>query len=60
LNAHHEAIPFRIAENLSAKVWLTVLDTASAEDPFAQKPLTSETYPLQERSLVLLEETGRQ
>jgi len=32
---------------------LTVLDTASAEDPFAQKPLTSETYPLQGRSLVL-------
>ena len=60
LNAHHETIPFRIAENLSAKVWLTVLDTASAEDPFAQKPLTSETYPLQERSLVLLEETGRE
>jgi glycogen operon protein len=60
LNAHHETIPFRIAQNLSAKVWLTVLDTASAEDPFAQKPLTSETYPLQERSLVLLEETGRE
>jgi glycogen operon protein len=60
LNAHHETIPFRIGQNLSAKVWLTVLDTASAEDPFAQKPLTSETYPLQGRSLVLLEETGRE
>ncbi len=43
----HETIPFRIGQNLSAKVWLTVLDTASAEDPFAQMPLTSETYPLQ-------------
>jgi len=39
---------------------LTVLDTASAEDPFAQKPLSSEAYPLQGRSLVLLEETGRE
>ncbi len=60
LNAHHETIPFRIGQNLSAKAWLNVLDTASAEDPFAQKPLTSETYPLQGRSLVLLEETGRE
>jgi isoamylase len=57
-NAHHETIPFKIAENLSAKVWLTVLDTAASGDPFAAKPLASDNYPLQGRSLVLLEETG--
>ncbi len=57
-NAHHETIPFKIAENLSAKVWLTVLDTAASGDPFAAKPLASDNYPLQGRSLVLLEESG--
>jgi isoamylase len=56
-NAHHETIPFRIAEMLSAKPWATVLDTA-LHDPFAgaQQPAGGQ-YPLQARSLVLLEET---
>jgi len=58
LNAHHETIAFRIADTLSAKVWLTVLDTAAGAEPFAAKPLGSDSYPLQGRSLVLLEETG--
>jgi len=38
---------------------LTVLDTASAENPFAQKPLSSKRTA-SGRSLVLLEETGRE
>ena len=54
-NAHHETIPFTIAETLSAKAWITVLDTAAGE-PFAEKPLARQCYPLQGRSLVLLEE----
>src|SRR5690348_18369040 len=32
MNAHHEAIPFRIAEMLSGKPWTAVLDTA-LDDP---------------------------
>jgi glycogen operon protein len=55
-NAHHETIPFRIAESLSGKAWSTVVDTA-ADDPFGQRPLAADSYPLQGRSLVLMEET---
>jgi isoamylase len=55
-NAHHETIPFRIAESLSGKAWSTVVDTA-ADDPFGHRPLAADSYPLQGRSLVLLEET---
>ncbi|HTC14485.1 MAG TPA: glycogen debranching protein GlgX [Steroidobacteraceae bacterium] len=56
-NAHHEALPFRIAQMLSTKPWLTVLDTA-LEDPFAGKPLSGGAqYMLEARSLVLLQET---
>jgi isoamylase len=56
-NAHHEALPFRIAPMLSSKPWLTVLDTA-LEDPFAGKPLAGGAqYMLEARSLVLLQET---
>jgi isoamylase len=56
LNAHHEMIPFRIAPELSGKSWFTVLDTAADGDPFALKRPPSE-YPLQGRSLALLQET---
>jgi glycogen operon protein len=56
LNAHHELIPFRIAPELSAKTWFTVLDTAYDADPFAFKRAPPE-YPLQPRSLALLQET---
>jgi glycogen operon protein len=56
LNAHHEAVPFRIAGILSGKPWTAVLDTSQAE-PFELRPLQgSEVYPLQARSLVLLQE----
>jgi isoamylase len=55
LNAHHEAITFRIAEALSAKSWATVLDTAAA-DPFAHQAPPPQKYPLQARSLVVLQE----
>jgi len=56
LNAHHEAIPFRIAEILSSKSWSVVLDTALAS-PFAARPLTmNEAYPLQGRSVALLQQ----
>jgi glycogen operon protein len=55
-NAHHETITFRIAPALSAKSWFTVLDTAADDDPFALKRPPPE-YPLQGRSLVLLQET---
>jgi isoamylase len=55
-NAHHETIAFRIAPALSAKSWFTVLDTAADDDPFALKRPPPE-YPLQGRSLVLLQET---
>ena len=59
LNAHHETITFRIAEVLSDKAWTTVLDTALDGDPFAQRRVAAgEAYPLQGRSLVLLEETA--
>ncbi len=36
-NAHHETIPFTIAETLAAKAWVTVLDTAAAGEPFARR-----------------------
>jgi isoamylase len=55
LNAHHEAITFHIAEALSAKSWATVLDTA-AGDPFARQAPPPQKYPLQARSLVVLQE----
>jgi isoamylase len=56
LNAHHEAVPFRIAGILSGKPWSAVLDTSQAE-PFELRALPgSEVYPLQGRSLVLLQE----
>ncbi|HEY4750809.1 MAG TPA: glycogen debranching protein GlgX [Steroidobacteraceae bacterium] len=56
LNAHHEAITFSIAEVLSAKSWATVLDTAAGGDPFARQPPPPQKYPLQARSLVVLQE----
>jgi isoamylase len=56
VNAHHEVIPFRIAPELSAKTWFTVMDTAAEGDPFEFKRPPPE-YPLQARSLVLLQET---
>jgi glycogen operon protein len=56
-NAHHETIPFRISGTLAAKAWLTVLDSAS-DDPFAENPLAGDSYPLQGRSLALLEEAS--
>jgi len=57
-NAHHETLTFRIAEVLSAKAWMTVLDTALDGDPFAPRRVAAgEDYALQGRSLVLLEET---
>ncbi|HYX74376.1 MAG TPA: glycogen debranching protein GlgX [Steroidobacteraceae bacterium] len=56
MNAHHEAIPFRIAEMLSGKPWTAVLDTARA-DPWALRVVAAEQgYALQGRSLVLLQE----
>ena len=58
LNAHHEAISFRVAEILTGKSWRAVLDTA-LDDPFQPRPLpVNEPYPLQGRSLALLEETA--
>jgi glycogen operon protein len=58
-NAHHETIPFRIAAVLSAKEWLTRLDTSLADNPFVETRLAvGANYPLQGRSLVLLEETA--
>ncbi|HEX8783199.1 MAG TPA: glycogen debranching protein GlgX [Steroidobacteraceae bacterium] len=57
LNAHHEAIRFRVSEILAGKSWRAVLDTA-LDDPFQPRPLpVDEPYPLQGRSLALLEET---
>jgi len=56
LNAYHEAIPFRVAQILAGKSWTAVLDTA-LDDPFQARPLpVNDTYPLQGRSLALLEE----
>jgi isoamylase len=56
LNAHHEAIPFRIAEMVRAKSWAAVLDTALA-DPCGPRGMpVSGTYPLQGRSIALLQE----
>jgi isoamylase len=55
-NAHHEMIPFRIAPELASKIWCTVLDTAE-DDAFAERRPPLE-YPLQGRSLVLLQELG--
>ena len=55
-NAHHETIPFRIAPELASKIWCTVLDTAE-DDAFAERRPPLE-YPLQGRSLVLLQELG--
>ena len=59
-NAHHETIPFRLPEMLAGKSWRVVLDTAMEGDAFAPPPLPSErVYPLQGRSLALLEESAR-
>jgi glycogen operon protein len=56
LNAHHEAIAFRVAEILVGKPWMAVLDTA-LDDPFQARPLPANgEYPLLARSLALLEE----
>jgi isoamylase len=57
INAHHETIEFRIPEKLSVKSWWVVLDTASQEEPFERRRLESDAYPLQGRSVVLLEES---
>jgi isoamylase len=58
-NAHHERIPFALPELLAEKIWWTVLDTAAAAAPFAQRRLEAGTrYPLQGRSLALLRETA--
>jgi isoamylase len=58
-NAHHEPIPFSLPPPLAEKVWWTVLDTAAAADPFAQRRLDPSTpYPLRGRSLALLRETA--
>ncbi|HKD53114.1 MAG TPA: glycogen debranching protein GlgX [Steroidobacteraceae bacterium] len=55
-NAYHETIPFRVADVLAAKAWVTVLDTAAGSDAFAERPWAEEKYPLQGRSLALLRE----
>jgi isoamylase len=58
-NAHHEMIPFKLPEFLTDKAWWTVLDTASAERPFAQNRVAvGAQYPLHGRSLALLRETA--
>jgi glycogen operon protein len=57
-NAHHETIPFRIADMLTAKAWVVVLDTAAEGDAFRDLPWAGEQYPLQGRSLALLRETA--
>ena len=58
-NAHHEPIPFQLPEALAEKVWWTVLDTAAAAAPFAQRRIEAGTrYDLQGRSLALLRETA--
>ena len=56
-NAHHETITFRIAAALSAKTWERVLDTALEDEPFSRQTLPGESYALQGRSLVLLQES---
>ncbi len=56
-NAHHEPIPFQLPEALARKVWWIVLDTATSEEPFAQRRLEQGApCPLQGRSLALLRE----
>jgi glycogen operon protein len=56
LNAYHETIPFRIAAILMPKPWTVVLDTALAA-PFRPGTLPENAgYPLQGRSLALLQE----
>jgi glycogen operon protein len=58
LNAHHEVIGFRMSQILAGKSWTAVLDTA-LDDPFRARPLpVNEAYPLQGRSLALLEEAS--
>jgi len=56
-NAHHETIPFHIADMLAAKIWVTELDTAADDDAFTARPWAEQKYPLQGRSLVLLRES---
>jgi glycogen operon protein len=58
-NAHHEMIPFKLPSFLSEKAWWSMLDTARAEEPFAQNRIGPGTeYCLQGRSLALLRETA--
>jgi glycogen operon protein len=57
-NAHHELIPFTIAQLAAVGAWQTMLDTARAADPFAiRRYVSSSSYPLEGRSVVLLVES---
>jgi hypothetical protein len=52
-------IPFKLPKFLTEKAWWTVLDTATADRPFAQNRVEpGSQYPLQGRSLALLRETA--
>jgi glycogen operon protein len=52
-NAHHEPIKFQLPAIASGEKWIYVLDTVEGK-PSAPKKLTSNSYDIQGRSMVLL------
>ncbi len=56
-NAHHEEIPFSLPQLAGGLRWLVVLDTTNEEEPISeQEYMAGASYPLQGRSLVLLQQ----
>ena len=59
LNAHHAPIPFRLPDGSLGNRWRVLLDTANPQ--MADRDVTfraGESYPFQDRSLVLLIHEG--
>ncbi|HSL16490.1 MAG TPA: glycogen debranching protein GlgX [Methylomirabilota bacterium] len=55
LNAHHESIQFTIPAREPAEEWTVLVDTrAPGGGPFAERFVSGGSYPLLDRSLVLL------
>jgi glycogen operon protein len=54
-NSHHETIPFRIPDHADDEAWQPLLDTAA--QPLRRRWRSTDAYPLQGRSLVVLKLT---
>jgi glycogen operon protein len=60
MNAHHDAVPFRLPTTASGMGWLALIDTSSQASTNASAFYEAGTiYPVQARSMVLLQERQR-